>query len=315
MRDGNPEGDLEAAGVSLDLYVAVHAAKGEGFALEEVLLHEGLDPDSWFRADAAWARRFMESAAGDLALVDEYDRRLLSAQGRFWRSVSPIDGDVEAWLDFIRRWQDAADPPAMLVDLKIRPSDILRIHRRWSERLETDAALRSQVAAALERPPGEIPHLEVAPARLPPPLRDQAARSRSAEPTATKPAAAKQPPPLLHELPETATAPSRANAAAPARPAATTPPEPAAPPTETTPSAEPASTRLTLVAYASLTAELQLFLNERDRIFAKYGLSDPAVREAESAAWSVRLASDDERRELAEQQQHFVQHWRSVGKR
>lgn len=166
-----------AGGLSLGAYIAVYAAVGEGFPLEIVLAHEGIDPEAWRVADAAWAERMIASAEGDLALVDQYDRQLIEVQARFSRRVAPLDDDLAAWMDFCRIWAEAPEPLARLAELQLKRNDVLRIHRRWSLRLEADGALRELAAGILQRSPGQIPVLNIEPAKLLPPWAGQAVAS------------------------------------------------------------------------------------------------------------------------------------------
>lgn len=168
-KDGDAA-DPVVAGVPLSRYVAVYAATSEGFPLEDVLVHEGLDPACWPSVDTAWAREMLKSAEGDLALIDEHDRRLLEAQERFRRRVTPLDDDLRAWLDFYRIWTADPEPLVRLAAWKLGRNDVLRIHRRWGERMDQDGTLRAQAFTILQEPPGDLPALDMDPSRLPPSL-------------------------------------------------------------------------------------------------------------------------------------------------
>ena len=313
--------ELTVAGVSLTLYAAVHAAVSEGFPLEVVLEHEHLDPEEWYRADAAWAQHFMASVEGDHALVDEYDRRVLEAQERFRRRVSPIDEDLVAWLDLVRGMSDASDPRAFLAELRLPRNDLVRVHRRWGERFETDEAVRKQAAEVLQQEPGPLPVLDLEPAKLPPPVRERPPRPSAPPPASSPESAVAPPPPLLSELPELgqgekpamAPPPRRGADAAEQPPVASSDPRPPSPsvPVPPAPVAAVAPGTLTLMTYACLCAELAVFPDQQERAFAKFGLSDPAVRTAEMQWWRAKLdQSPEERAEYEVEYARFIKHWR-----
>ncbi len=224
--------DPVVAGLALSRYVAVYAATSEGFPLDDVLAHEDLDPAGWASIDAAWARRMMESAEGDLALIDEHDRRLVAAQDRLARRVAPLDDDLRAWLDFYRAWTTDPDPLGKLAAWKLGKGDVFRIHRRWSARLEQDEALRAEASAILQEPAGAVPPLDIAPLRLPPSTAIRAAAARP--PLAAPPAPEAEPvwPGLDVDLPGTA-------ASEPVRRAPVRAPVMAPPPMATPPLAAP----------------------------------------------------------------------------
>jgi hypothetical protein len=84
----------------------------------------------------------------------------------------------------------------------------------------------------------------------------------------------------------------------------------AAPPAP--PPADDPTTTMTLLEFAMLTAELQVFPEFAERAFAKYGLSDRLKRSVINAAWNARLEKDaDERSEYHRLHERAVRHWMS----
>jgi hypothetical protein len=82
------------------------------------------------------------------------------------------------------------------------------------------------------------------------------------------------------------------------------------------PPVEDAATALTLLEFAMLAAELQVFPDHAERAFAKYGLTDPAKRAAVNAAWNARIARDpEERAEYHRLHDRAVRHWLSTSTR
>jgi hypothetical protein len=288
-------------GLSLTRYAEVYAATGEGFPLEAVLRHVGLDVDAWHEIDTAWAGRLMQSAEGEGELVAAYDAALLRAQDLLARPVPPLDTSLSAWLAFVRAWSLAEDPPATLAGLGLRPADVLRLHRLWSDRLAADAGLRAQAIALLEKPPGELPTVQPGQPRM------TVSPGTSSSPPGPVPPPAPGRPALSVPLPVATPVPPRGASSVP-------PPEAAAPRSPPPPPDVRQTTVLTMTAYASMCAELEVFPGRREEILVKYGLAQPGAREAEDARWVQRMASDEaEREELAYARHHFVAHWMAIG--
>lgn len=144
-------------GVSLAQYAAVQAGLAEGIDIESVLEDERIDPASWLEADDAWSGRILEDLEQDGPLQHDFDEHLAKAQTRYGRRIPPLDEKLDAWLDFVRHWSGATEPIAFLATLDLRPSDITRLHRSWSQRLALEPALAQQAQEILSREPGEAP--------------------------------------------------------------------------------------------------------------------------------------------------------------
>lgn len=195
------------AGLPLDAYAFVHAALGEGFAMDEVLQHLGLDASSWPSIDEAWADALADSLDTDFVLSDAYDAELLACQVRFTRSVEPLGSDYASFSRFFRRWSGAESPSAFLADHGLRSVDMMRLHRYWTVRLQDDDELRrfaAQVAGEVETVP--TPSIAVGPPRtlseVRPPTSTATHPAQSAAPRATPTTASAAPlPPLLAALP------------------------------------------------------------------------------------------------------------------
>jgi hypothetical protein len=158
--------NLVVAGVAFDTYVSVYAYVAEGIDLETALLQHELELPAWTAADAAWAARMAESAESDLALLEDYDRRLVLKQDALRRGVQPLDSDFRAWVHFQRRLFQDPDPLASLRSQGLRSVDLFRLQRAWSERLAADEALRAQLPNLYEEPLSEPTPLEIEPPKL-----------------------------------------------------------------------------------------------------------------------------------------------------
>jgi hypothetical protein len=193
--------DSALHGITLARYAAVHAGLGEGFELDAVLAHEGLDPAAWREAEDAWSDALLEDVESDHGLHGAFDEHITAAQDRLGRDVPPLDGDLQAWLDVVRHFAAAPAPVALLERCGLRATDLIRLHRAWSRRLAIEPALGQEALEILGRAPGELPVLrpeprKLAPAapRVPPPAakplakraRRRADPKEKAEETATK---------------------------------------------------------------------------------------------------------------------------------
>ena len=78
------------------------------------------------------------------------------------------------------------------------------------------------------------------------------------------------------------------------------------------PTGEPATeSALTLDQYASMCAELAVFADRADAVFAKYGLTDVRRRAAVDAAWKERLSRyPSERAEWERRYWQYESSWR-----
>lgn len=142
--------------VSLAQYAAVQAGLAEGIDLEIVLENEQIAPATWLDAEDAWSDRLLDDLEQDGPLQPAFDEHLAEAQARYGRRVPPLDESLDAWLDFVRHWSAAAEPVAFLARLELRASDIIRLHRTWSQRMAIDPALAQQAQDILLREPGEL---------------------------------------------------------------------------------------------------------------------------------------------------------------
>jgi hypothetical protein len=150
-------------GVSLAQYAAVQAGLGESFELDEMLAHAAIDPAAWPAAEDAWSDALLEGLEQENGVHEAFDEHLAAAQDRFGRRVPPIDEDLTAWLDFVRRWAADPEPVALLDRLSIGSTDVVRLHRSWSRRFALDPTLAQQALGILDREPGELPVLRPEP--------------------------------------------------------------------------------------------------------------------------------------------------------
>jgi hypothetical protein len=166
---------MDEAEVPLERYAAVVTALGEGYPLAAVLEHEGLSLDAWEATEKRWVFRLQQSADGDLALFDAFDRTLAVQRARFSRALHPLDEDLDAFLALDRHLAAAAQPAALLAEHGLFLGDWARLQERWAEHLAADADARTRAAAALAspyRPP--LPEVRPGPRTLPPPRRPRA---------------------------------------------------------------------------------------------------------------------------------------------
>jgi hypothetical protein len=295
-----PREEESVAGLTLARYAEIYAATAEGFPLEAVLRHVGLDVDAWHAMDTAWAERLMQSAEGEGELVAAYDAALLRAQDLLVRPVPPLDTSLTAWLSFVRAWSLAEDPPAALAGLGLRPADVLRLHRLWSDRLAADDGLRAEAVALLERAPAELPAVQPGPPRM------TVSPGMSSSPPGPVSPRGPARPALSVPLPVAAPIAPRVPSSAP-------PPAAAAPRSPPPPPDVRQSTALTMTAYASMSAELEVFPERTEEILVKYALMQPGARASEDARWAHRTGSDEaERAALTYARHHFVAHWTAI---
>ena len=144
--------ELVHGGLTVHAYAAVIAATGEGFPLEIVLEHLGISAQDWPAIDEAWADALAEDVEAEGPLTGELEAALLRAQETYRRPIPPLDEDVSAWIRLFRAWNAAEDGDAFLAERGIQTTDVLRLQRAWSSRLELEPALQKQVAALLGEP-------------------------------------------------------------------------------------------------------------------------------------------------------------------
>jgi hypothetical protein len=241
---------------------------------------------------------------------------------------------------------NASAPPAPAATTAGLPADL--VQRIADGKLPFARSASPPAAPGAPRPPDEHSTLEARPSPLAGTVLPFAKEKREA-PGAGAPAAAKSPlpfqappkaPPAVRPSPdqgaEHATleaAPSPIKAAlpfqrkpptarteAPGGPPAAPPPAaprasvpfapqpPAQPPAASNPSP---SAALTLDQYASMCAELAVFADRVDAVFAKYGLTDVRRRTAVDAAWKERLSRyPSERAEWERRYWQYESSWR-----
>lgn len=142
-------------GVSLAQYAGVLAALAESHELSRVLEHEGIDAARWTEAEHAWAAKLSE-AAGQGELLDAFDEHLAAAQERYGRRLPPLDDDLQAFLNFRRRFSLHSDPPAFAESLGLRLAEVMRLCRFWSARMAKDPDLAARAQALLVEEAGEL---------------------------------------------------------------------------------------------------------------------------------------------------------------
>ncbi|WP_437646550.1 hypothetical protein [Sorangium sp. So ce362] len=153
---GLPEEPL-IHGVSLAQYAGVEAGSATGLALDVVLANERIDPAAWPDAEEGWTEQILEEEDENEPLLQAYEERLAEAQERYGRRVPPLDTDLKAWLDFVRRWSADDDPNALLGRLELHASDVVRLHRTWAKLMAQDPALAERAKGILSQEPGDLP--------------------------------------------------------------------------------------------------------------------------------------------------------------
>jgi hypothetical protein len=138
-------------GVSLADYAAVQSGLAEKLPLATVLQGERIDAGAWPAAATAWSRRIAEDLIGDGTLQESFDAHLAEAQDRYGRRVPPLDDDLEAWIDFLRRLATDTNPPALCAQLGLRLAEVARLRRTWSKRLRAEPELATRAREIRER--------------------------------------------------------------------------------------------------------------------------------------------------------------------
>src|SRR6185437_13698204 len=128
--------------MSLVQYAAVKAARTEGFALNDVLKVEGVSAAAWSRADPLWKLRLVD----DKTAFALYEAELAQAEDWLDREVSPLRGDLAAWLAFLDAYSAHPRPAELLQASKLGANDLSRLKRRWELRAREDASIPAQIA-------------------------------------------------------------------------------------------------------------------------------------------------------------------------
>lgn len=257
----------------VEVYAFVHAALGEGYTLDVVLAHEGLDLPTWATVDEAWADAIGQSLDGDMVLSDAYDAELMKAQDRFSRSVEPLDSDYAAYLRFTRLWSSHEAPLEYLASVGLRYIDMVRLQRRWGAQLVEDDSLRRQSATIMSEP--ETITSGAILVSAPRPLGD--VRPPTARPAARAAASAVSPPKpaLLAPLPHGA---ARAQA-----------PEHAEAPTE---ESAQETADMTVDQYGELQAYIAWFgVEDNSPVFERFGIRAESIAEIDRK-FSQRFVQD-----------------------
>jgi hypothetical protein len=153
-------------GVPLDVWGVVLAGLGDGFPLEELLAHVGVDERRWVLADTAFNEALVDDVEAGGTLAEALDEAMREARKRWTRAIPPLDLELRAWLDFYRAWVDAEAPLEYLRARGLRATDIHRIQAHWRARLAEEPALRAEALSILEAPPGPVPEPRPKRARL-----------------------------------------------------------------------------------------------------------------------------------------------------
>jgi hypothetical protein len=158
MSDVNDDDEDRSVDLSLEAYVAVHAAVSSGISLDAALAMGGIDAETWLDADAAWAERLADSIdRDDVDLLDRHDAILLDLQQARPRAIPLLEDDLGAFLDFLHGLAGLDNAPGFLEERDLRASDLAALHGRWAARLESDPRAREEALAILARERGPMP--------------------------------------------------------------------------------------------------------------------------------------------------------------
>lgn len=260
--------DPPTAPVDLVQYAWVTAAVAEGFDLDEVLHLEGLEPSTWHDAKVSWRTQL----AATPEIFEDYQTHLADAEDALGGRVLPLSDDLDAWVTFLRIYQDHPAPFDLLDDHGLGPGDLSRLQRVWAARLDGDPSLAkkaSKLAAKVAKraEAGELPPLfdvAVAPPELraSPAARPTPEDASAAEPQAPQEAADEAAPGLPHEL--------------------------------------------SLYEYAALRADLDRAGDRRDAVLKSHGLATAEQAEQLDRAWRAKLEADPTlRADFRSLQRHF----------
>jgi len=149
-------------GFPLPLYAAVNAAIAEGFQLPDVLSIEQIKSKSWAAAERAWKLRLVTNEAA----LASYQTELASAEDWLDREVTPLRGDVAAWLAFLDAYGAPGRPFELLRALGLGLNDVSRLKRRWDRRLKEDTSIEQRIVELRRSALAPLPSLVVKPAVL-----------------------------------------------------------------------------------------------------------------------------------------------------
>jgi hypothetical protein len=152
-----PWSERSLFGVTLASYAGVQAGLAEGFPLDAVLENERVSARAWAAADEVWTEALVDDLEREEGLEEAYNELLAEAQERYGRRVPPLDEDLAAWLTFARGWAADPEPLVFLERAGVRPSDMIRLQRLWSIRIEGDPARRREAQEILANEPGAAP--------------------------------------------------------------------------------------------------------------------------------------------------------------
>jgi hypothetical protein len=134
-------------GVELEQLAAVHVDLDAGFSVEEALRTEGLEAEAFARGEIGWKVRLADGGAPFLA----YREATAAHQDRIARPIAPLDDDLDAWVIFLRCYQEHRDPFDMLQALGIAFGDVARLGRRWTARLDASPRLAKRAVKVADR--------------------------------------------------------------------------------------------------------------------------------------------------------------------
>jgi hypothetical protein len=83
--------------------------------------------------------------------MDQYRVELAAHQDRLARPVSPLEGEIQPWTLFLRCYQLADDPYALLGALGLGLNDLARLQRGWARRFDAEPDLQKQAATAARK--------------------------------------------------------------------------------------------------------------------------------------------------------------------
>lgn len=154
-------------GVTLEQYAGITAALADAFSLRSALDLEGLDEATWKRASRAWKERLVGDGI-DGPLFAEFKQKQIAAEDWLGRPVAPLADDLPAWISFLHAYGARAAPFELLTAASLRLSDVARLQRRWSRRLDADDQLKKQAADLAQRGAAPLPAITVGTAELRP---------------------------------------------------------------------------------------------------------------------------------------------------
>lgn len=152
--------------VPLVQFAAINAAVAEQFPLEDVLALEGVSKTEWFEAEVKWKVRVAE----DDQMLERYLVALSEQQDRLSRRVRPLDDDLEAWATFLHLYRVDVDAFDLLALQGLRMSDLARLQRLWTFKLEMSTLLAERASRhatrLAKRRDVRLPSITITPAVL-----------------------------------------------------------------------------------------------------------------------------------------------------